>query len=304
MSVSEGMPMTWAMQQRRLQRLRAAFPFVYARKLSDSVFGRSIPALQLGQGDRKVLLTAGHHANEYITSMLAWELVEDYCQALCRGDQFGGISAGRLYHSAMLYVVPMVNPDGVDLVTGALAADSREYRLAQAIAQRYPAIPFPTGWKANLRGVDLNLNYPAGWDTARQIKADLGFSAPAPRDFPGSRPLSEPETMALAGYTCCIHPDLVLALHTQGSVIYHRYEDLTTPEGAYLAQRFSEASGYALEDVPEASSYAGYKDWFLQRFRRPGFTIEAGLGENPLPLAQLEEMVQRLAPILALALEG
>ena len=57
-----------------------------------------------------------------------------------------------------------------------------------------------------------------------------------------------------------------------------------------------------MEEVPAESANAGFKDWFLQRFRRPGFTIEAGLGENPLPLTQLEEMVRRNAPLLAAAL--
>lgn len=69
-----------------------------------------------------------------------------------------------------------------------------------------------------------------------------------------------------------------------------------------LAEEFAAASGYSVEEVPAESANAGFKDWFLQRFRRPGFTIEAGLGENPLPLTQLEEMVRRNAPLLAAAL--
>ena len=69
-----------------------------------------------------------------------------------------------------------------------------------------------------------------------------------------------------------------------------------------LAEEFAAASGYIVEEVPAESANAGFKDWFLQRFRRPGFTIEAGLGENPLPLTQLEEMVRRNAPLLAAAL--
>ena len=74
------------------------------------------------------------------------------------------------------------------------------------------------------------------------------------------------------------------------------------PEADVLAEEFAAASGYSVEEVPAESANAGFKDWFLQRFRRPGFTIEAGLGENPLPLTQLEEMVRRNAPLLAAAL--
>ena len=153
-----------------------------------------------------------------------------------------------------------------------------------------------------MQGADLNLNYPAGWEKARTIKAALGFSGPAPRDYPGARPLDQPETAALAAYTCCVRPELVLAYHTQGSVIYHTYGGLQLPEADVLAEEFAAASGYSVEEVPAESANEGFKDWFLQRFRRPGFTIEAGLGENPLSLPQVEEMVRRNAPLLAAAL--
>ena len=298
----EPAPLTSAAQDERLRRLRARYPFVYCKTLTVTAGGRRVYALQIGQGDTKVLLTAGHHANEYITSMLCWELLEGYLHALTRKDRFGGEDAGALYHNAMLYAVPMVNPDGVDLVTGAIAEDSAEYRTAQQIAARFPEIPFPLGWKANLRGVDLNLNYPAGWETARQLKAARGFCGPAPRDYPGAHPLDQPETSALAAYTCCIRPDLVLAYHTQGGVIYHTYGESAPPQAQLLAEEFSALSGYALEPVPPESANAGFKDWFLQRFCRPGFTIEAGRGENPLPLAQLPELYAQNVPLLAHAL--
>ncbi len=296
------MPMTSGMQAQRLERLKRRYPFVYTRELTKTAGGRSICAVQLGLGDTKVLLTGGHHANEYITSMLCWELIEGYMEAVERGGSFGGKNAAALFENAMLYVVPMVNPDGIDLVTGAITPDEPEYRAARAIAADYPELPFPSGWKANLRGVDLNLNYPAGWERARQIKASRGYGAPAPRDYPGERPLDQPETSALAAYTCCIRPELVLAYHTQGSVIYHTYDGVSLPCADALARELAAASGYVLEPVPPESANAGFKDWFLERFRRPGFTVEAGLGENPLPLSQLDEMYARNAPILAAAL--
>lgn len=296
------MPMTSGMQAQRLERLKRRYPFVYTRELTKTAGGRSICAVQLGLGDTKVLLTGGHHANEYITSMLCWELIEGYMEAVERGGSFGGKNAAALFENAMLYVVPMVNPDGIDLVTGAITPDEPEYRAARAIAADYPELPFPSGWKANLQGVDLNLNYPAGWERARQIKASRGYGAPAPRDYPGERPLDQPETSALAAYTCCIRPELVLAYHTQGSVIYHTYDGVSLPCADALAQELAAASGYVLEPVPPESANAGFKDWFLERFRRPGFTVEAGLGENPLPLSQLEEMYARNAPLLAAAL--
>ena len=69
-----------------------------------------------------------------------------------------------------------------------------------------------------------------------------------------------------------------------------------------IGRAFAASSGYSLEPTPYASSFAGYKDWFLQDFDRPGFTLEVGQGTNPLPLAQLPSIRERCAGIFALGL--
>ena len=198
----------------------------------------------------------------------------------------------------------MVDPDGVALVTGEIPEDSEEYAWAKKIGQRFPDIPFPDGWKANLLGVDLNLQYPAGWEQARKIKFSQGYTRPGPRDFVGRGPLTQREASALEDYTQKISPVLVLAFHTQGRVIYWQFENYTVPGAQELAEEFARVSGYALEDTPYASSFAGYKDWFIQDFRRPGFTIEAGLGENPLPLQQFDQIYRENLGILVTAATG
>ena len=295
--------MTSGLQEQYIKRLRRVAPFAYIKTLTRTAGGRPVVAIQLGCGCTKVLVTGTHHANESITGTLLWELLLAYCRAICNGGTFGGKSARALYRNSMLYCVPLVNPDGADLVAGEIPEASPEYVQAAAIAAGFPQIPFPDGWKANLRGVDLNLNYPARWEAARRIKKAQGVSTPAPRDFAGFSPLDQPETAALAAFTRCIHPELMLALHTQGSVIYPG-PDETAPPGAHaLAQAFSDASGYPVEPVPPESANAGFKDWFLQVFKRPAFTIEAGLGENPLPTSQLPEITRALSAIFTAAMQ-
>ena len=92
-------------------------------------------------------------------------------------------------------------PTGVDLVTGTLPSSSESYKQAQEISNNFPNIPFPEGWKSNIRGVDLNLQFPAGWQNARQIKYSQGFNKSAPRDFVGYGPLTEPESLAIYNFT-------------------------------------------------------------------------------------------------------
>jgi g-D-glutamyl-meso-diaminopimelate peptidase len=120
----------------------------------------------------------------------------------------------------------------------------------------------------------------------------------------GRAPLTQRETIALAEYTEQVDPALVLAYHTQGQVIYWQLEDYFVPGARELAEEFARISGYSLEDVPYNSAFAGFKDWFIRRFRRPGFTIEAGLGENPLPIEQFGEIYRRNIGILVTAALG
>lgn len=300
--VQTDVPMTSAQLDRALEGLAAAYPFLQTELLARTSFGRPIRAVTIGRGERRVLYSAAHHANEWLTATVLLKFLEDYAQALETDGTIGGMSARALYESVTIAMVPMVNPDGVDLVTGAATQAEREQ--AQALAAFYPNIPFPDGWKANLNGVDLNLQYPAGWLTAREIKFSQGYTRPGPRDFVGRFPLSQPEVQALADYTQRIDPEIVIAWHSQGEVIYWQFGGIEVEGARELAERFADLSGYRLEDTPYNSSFAGYKDWFIQTYRRPGFTIEVGTGENPLPLSQFEEIYTASLPILVAGAMG
>jgi len=160
---------------------------------------------------------------------------------------------------------------------------------------------FYCGWKfLKLTGVDLNLQFPAGWEQARRIKFAQGFVTPAPRDYVGAGPLVAPEALAVYNFTLSHNFRLVIAYHTQGQEIYWQFQGLQPEESLYIGQQFSNVSGYTLADTPYSSSFAGYKDWFIQDYRRPGFTVEAGLGENPLPISQFNEIYRNNIGILIL----
>lgn len=297
-------PITSESCNRMLVQLAQTYPFLRQEQLTATAFQRPIGALIIGTGPRKVLFTAAHHANEWITALILLKFAEDWAQAIVAGGTIGGVDANALAQAVRVHLVPMVDPDGVDLVVGDIAPDSPQYQLAQRISQDFPSIPFPEGWKANLLGTDLNLNYPAGWLTAREIKYMQGFVRPAPRDFVGTAPLNQQETRTLAEYTRRLDPELVLAYHTQGGEIYWQFKEYEVPGAQELGERMAQASGYALAEVAPNSAYAGYKDWFIQEFRRPGYTIEAGRGTNPLPLSQFPEIYRDNLPLLLIAAQG
>jgi len=144
------------------------------------------------------------------------------------------------------------------------------------------------------------LQFPAGWEQAREIKYEQGFTRPSPRDFVGYGPLTEREALAVYNFTLSHNFRLVIAYHTQGEVIYWKFLNYLPPASRYIAEQFSRVSGYALEETPFESSFAGYKDWFIQDYNRPGYTIEAGLGENPLPISDFNNIYNRNIGILIL----
>ena len=298
--VRTDVPITSALNDSYIQQILAAYPFCRSEVLTSTAFQRPIRTLVIGNGPRKVIFSASHHANEWITSPVLLKFAEDLALGIQNGEEL----ALQISNSATIYMVPMVDPDGVDLVVGAIGPGDIQYDLARRLAQDYPTIPFPDGWKANLLGVDLNLNYPAGWLQAREIKFSQGFTTPGPRDYVGRSPLNQFETQALAGYTEYIDPALVLALHAQGEEIYWTFNDIFVPGAEELGRKMAQASGYTLATPPVNSSFAGYKDWFIQEFGRPGYTIEVGRGENPLPLSQFDAIYRATAPILRIAALG
>ena len=287
--------MTSKLQKQFSQQLQAICPWLDSEILTWTAFGREVETLRLGCGPNQVLLTAGHHANESITSLLLWRFLEDYCRCLLKNGQLYGFSCRKLFRRSTVHLIPLVNPDGADLTAG--MASDEELRQARSLWASQSQVPFLRGWKANLQGVDLNLNYPARWEQAAAIKPAF----PGPRDYPGGRPLDQPETEALVAYTRRICPDVMAAWHTQGGEIY-----ATDPDGSLRAEELSRmmarVSGYVLAEPPAESSNAGFRDWFLQEFSGAAFTIEAGRGENPLPLADLPRLYEENLPLIVLLL--
>ena len=302
--VNTNEPITSERCNEMILQITQTYPFCRSELLATTAFQRPIRTLVIGNGPRKVIYTAAHHANEWITALVLLKFTEELAQKIRDGGSIGGVDAQEIAQAATIYMIPMVNPDGVDLVVGAIQPGQFQYETAQRLAEYYPQIPFPDGWKANLLGVDLNLQYPAGWLQAREIKFSQGYTRPGPRDYVGRAPLTQVEARALAGYTEVIDPALVLAYHTQGNVIYWQFQDYQIPGARELAEEFARLSGYAMEDTPYESSFAGYKDWFIQRFRRPGYTIEVGSGTNPLPLEQFDEIYRDNLGILTTAALG
>ena len=155
-------PYTSSLLARILGDLADRYPFIEIGEAGNSVMGRRLYTIRLGQGQTEVFYNASFHANEWITTPLLLKFAEEYAKAYAADERLYGVHTSFLYENFSLYLMPMVNPDGVYLVNGEIDGGAY-YELAKRISGDYPAIPFPSGWKANINGVDLNLQFPAGW---------------------------------------------------------------------------------------------------------------------------------------------
>ncbi|MFC5649230.1 M14 family zinc carboxypeptidase [Paenibacillus solisilvae] len=276
--------------------LEHEYPFLQRIQIGSSVMGKPIHALRLGEGPRKVHVNAAMHANEWITAPLLMTFIEDAAKAASIGSQLGGIAIRELLQQVTVWLVPMVNPDGVELVQEGLRPDHPHY--TELFQWNRQSLRF-TKWKANARGVDLNDQFPAFWEEEVARRAVTG---PGQRDYPGEAPLTEPEARALAEFTAEQQFDLVIALHTQGQEIYWNYRGYEPPEAERIAAQLGQASGY--KPVKLRGSDAGYKDWFIHEFRRPGYTVEVGLGINPLRIDSFPDLYDEIRPLLLAAMEA
>ncbi|WP_026688825.1 M14 family metallopeptidase [Alteribacter aurantiacus] len=266
-----------------IQVLEEIYPFITVRTIGQSVMGKNLYEIQVGTGEKRVHMNGSFHAHEWITTPILMQTLDAYLLGLVNNEPLRGLALLPLFTSITLSIVPNVNPDGVDLLINGLP-EEEPYR-SDVLAINNNSTDF-SDWKANIRGVDLNNQFPARWEEEAETKPQN----PAPRDFPGYAPLTEPESIAMADLTKESDFDRVLAYHTQGKVIFWGYEGLEPEESEGIVNEFARVSGF--EPIQYVESYAGYKDWFIQEFRRPGFTVELGLGVNPLPIDQFDEMYE------------
>ncbi len=276
-----------------LDRLKTEYDFITVSSIGKSLVGRELPLVSIGKGYKKVLYVGSHHGMEWITSLLLLKYIEEYCSAIKRGGRLFGIDCEGLFEMRTVNIVPMLNPDGIELHTsGGDAQNPLTERLNRACGGDY------SKWQANGRGVDLNHNYNAGFDEYKRLETEMGITGEAPTRFSGQYPESEPETAAMCSLIRATAPSLLFALHTQGGEIYYDFNSSIPPRGEAIARRMANITGYRLAKPEHAASFGGLKDWFISEFNLPAYTIECGRGENPLPISDCEMIYRGIFPLL------
>lgn len=276
--------------------IKEKHPFVTIEKIGKSVMGKDILGLSMGKGNEYVLFAGAFHGTERITSVILLKFFENLCQAVAENGEVAGISARRALSDRKLMIVPRVNPDGCDIsLLGDVGAGNFAPKLKRISGG------YLEKWNTNARGVDINHNFDAGWEILSQAEQAAGIYGPATTGYGGKSPESEPESFAMAELCRTRNISHLLAFHSQGEEIYWNYGKNTPEKGKKMAKILAASSGYALEYPTGLASHGGYKDWFIDKFGHPGFTIEVGKGQNPLPPNQAEPIYERIEEMMMLA---
>ena len=254
------------------------YDFVERVVVGQSIRGRELYCVRLGARDAlPVLYIGAHHGMERLTSAILMRFINEYCEACAADSRIYGMAARYLFSERCIYVLPMLNPDGVEIsLHGADPSGPLYDRICRMSGGDF------MHWQSNERGVDLNHNYDAGFTEYKEIEQKLGIYG-GPGKYSGEYPESEPETAALCKLVRTSEPRLAITLHTQGEEIFCTSGGECPAASRRIGKIISELTGYKLSMPDGTAAYGGFTDWFVAEFGRPSFTIECGRGENPLP---------------------
>ena len=290
-------PIDYANLKKTLRELAERYPFLVIDSLSKSACGREIPVIKLGRAREYVLLAAAFHGSEHITSNVLLRFIEQVADSVSRNSEIGGFNMRKVLMGRGVIFVPVVNPDGVEIAMHGSAAAMHLRGLVERVSKGDT-----THWNANARGVDINHNFDADWATLHKAEQEAGIFGPAPTRYGGHKPMSECESEALVKLCRTYKIRHAVALHSQGEVIYWSYKDKEPPRAKKMAEIMATSSAYQLDEARGIAEGGGFKDWFISEFNRPAFTVELGLGENPLPIETAGEIYNKVREMLIISL--
>lgn len=229
--------------------------------IGKTVCGYDIPVIRKGNGNPRTLIVGTVHAREFVTGYLLLDLIKEYSGR-------GGID-----------VIPILDIDGAVIAEDGLPALNADDNIKRNLIKINGGSSDFRLWKANARGVDLNVNFDAEWGRGRG-----NVFYPAPQGYVGKYPLSEPETKAVSRLMSDGDYALVVAYHSKGEEVYWGFGDnlLYKEEASEIAKKL----GYTLKTTPWSTG--GLKDEFVLKTGRLGLTIEVGEDKFPHPYPEEE----------------
>ena len=255
-----------------METLRSQFPdVVTVASIGTTELGRDIPVIRIGDLNARyhVLLQGAIHGREHLTAWLLMAMADYWLDHGILG-----------YGDVCYHIIPMTNPDGVIISQTGILDDVQQEIYLNDKENGYTTrseSSYASLWKANGECIDINRNFPAGWELIDDR------TGPSSQQYQGKKPFCAAEAVALRDYTLKYAFDATVSYHATGSLIYYSYGDKepVNTESKSLARAVREISGYDLASSNGIDG-AGYKDWVIDTLEIPSLTIEIGCEEAAL----------------------
>lgn len=289
--------LTYSLYENLVKELNEKYKTLKITTCGKSLLGKEIFAFVIGEGKKNIVYVGGTHGIEWLTSLLLLKFTENLASAYENESLLSGFNIKDVLENKKLIIIPELNPDGIEIAKKGASACGK-YK-----AENYEICKGDFSfWSANARGVDINHNFNADWYTLREAEKEAGINSPSPSRFGGLFPESEPETAAITRLCRRIAVEMLITFHSQGEEIFYEYGKNTPEKALHIAKIFSALTDYTLVKNEGLYSSGGLKDWFIEEFKRPAFTVEIGKGKNPLPLEEIDGIYEKLEALMVVGM--
>ena len=288
---------SWEERNKIINNIKEKYKFVEFGIIGESILNRNMDFLKIGNSDKVILWLGAFHGMEWLTILVLFKFFDKICFYIQSGENPYGIDFKKIFEEKSLVIVPCVNPDGVEIALKG-SGSAKEYKYAVNLISGGKT----DYWQANVRGVDLNHNYNANWEQLHKMEIENGITGSSMTRYGGKIYESEPETKAVVNFCRNNCVEYAIAFHSQGEEIYYDFADKNPIGSEKIANLLAASSGYKLSKPEGLAVGGGFKDWFISEFNKPAFTVEIGLGKNPLPLSDFEKIYKKIEKMLFTAI--
>lgn len=275
----------YAQLRRTVYDYKERYPFAGYGVCARTWSGRAIFNLTLGNRQQPALFVAGIRGNDVAGVRVLLRFFEKLCSCVEKKSEVEGIRISEVLKEKGIIIVPCVNPDGMEItLRGAVAAGSYAGLVERVCADT-------SVWRANARGVDLNLNFSSEYKESKKAAQGCGYTSPGPYFYAGKVAESEPETRAVTRLCRSREVRHALVLEGGNDGVYAPSCEEGAERAEMMTRILSLSSGLKrVSESPGPLEKNGFAEWFVKNNQKPAFVLNAKGSYEEL-YSKLEEML-------------
>lgn len=271
----------------KIENITKQYPFVAKCRIGESVCGRDIYALSVGNYRNVTLFVGGFGARDALTSQILLEYAHRLCHAFKTKTGLAGVNVSSALMSRGLSIVACLNPDGLEIASRGAEGAGEYADFVREISGGDTSL-----WNANAKGIDISKNFNSGRDKISLYEANRGVFGPAASGYGGFAAESEPETAALVNFCEKNNIHHAIALLGRGKAIKWMSETCSPENSKTMAKILSVCCGYGIANSRSADEFGSFKDWFSENHKKCALSLGVkDVGGFEKTYRKLEEML-------------